>query len=69
MPACRIGLGTVRMAGFVETLEASNSMLLIKLRTLDKMRNAIEVFQLANVGSALGAGGLTCPVPLIEPQR
>jgi hypothetical protein len=29
MPACRIGLGTVRMAGFVEALEASNSMLLI----------------------------------------
>jgi len=33
------------------------------------MSNAIEVFQLAKVGSALGSGGLTCPVPLIEPQR
>ena len=57
MPARRVRLRAVDVTGLEDALEARNAVLLVELRALREIGNAIEVLDLEEIRSALGAAG------------
>jgi hypothetical protein len=55
MPACSMRLCSVDMTGFVDPLEAGNSVLLVELRALRQVRHTIEVLEFEQVRPAFGS--------------
>src|SRR6516225_5060761 len=57
MPARGVRLGSVHMAGFVDTLEPGNPVLLVKLGALRQVRHTIEILEFKQVRPAFGSRG------------
>jgi hypothetical protein len=57
VPAGGMRLGSINVTGFKDTFEPGHSVLLVELRTLRQVCDAVKILDLKQVRSALGAGG------------
>src|SRR4029077_10409022 len=57
VPAGSVGFGSINVTGFKDPFESGHSVLLVELRTLGQICDAVKILDLKQIRSALGAGG------------
>jgi hypothetical protein len=57
MAAAGVRFGAIDVARFIHALEAGDAVLLVKLRTLRQVSDAVKIFQFKQIRAAFRAGG------------